>query len=95
MEVNGYTIALYKLFQNIHEKYGNLLKILLPAQNPTTPPQFPRLLVEVVYIIVVFVMVIFVIAHCHNVHNIASHGATAAEALISLSAVVQEGSRED
>ena len=41
---------------------------------------------------VVFVMVVFVIAHCRNMHNIAPHGVTAAEALISTSAVVQEGS---
>ena len=42
----------------------------------------------VVFIIVVFVMVIFVIAHCRNMHNIAPHGATAAEALITSSVVV-------
>ena len=41
---------------------------------------------------VVFIIVVFVIAHCGNKHNIAPHGATAAEALISSSAVVQEGS---
>ena len=39
-------------------------------------------LVIVVFITVVFVMFIFVIAHCHNMHNIAPHGTTAAEALI-------------
>ena len=33
-------------------------------------------------------MVIFVIAHCRNLQNIAQHRATAAEALISISAVV-------
>ena len=52
-------------------------------------------LVMVVFIIVFFVMVVFVIAHCRNMHGIASHGVTAAEALISSSAVVQEGSLED
>ena len=46
----------------------------------------------VVFVMVVFVMVVFVIVHCRNMHNIAPHGATAAEALISSSAVVQEGS---
>ena len=51
-------------------------------------------IIVVVFIIVVFVMVIFVIAHCRNMHNIAPHGATAAEAFISSSAFVQEGSRE-
>ena len=30
-------------------------------------------------VVVVFFIVVFVIAHCHNVHNIAPHGATAAE----------------
>ena len=49
-------------------------------------------LIVVVFIIVVFFMVVFVIAHCRNMHNIAPHGVTAAEALISTSAVVQEGS---
>ena len=39
-------------------------------------------------------LVVFVIAHCRNMHDIAPHGATAAEALISSSAVVQEGSPE-
>ena len=48
----------------------------------------------VIFIIVVFVMVIFVIAHCRNMHNIAPHGATAAEALISSSAIAQEGGPE-
>ena len=52
-------------------------------------------LVEVTFIIVVFVMVVFVIAHCRNMHDIAPHGVTAAEALITSSAVVQEGSPED
>ena len=52
-------------------------------------------LVVVVFIIVLFVMVIFVIAHCRNMYDIAPHGVTAAEALISSSAVVQEGNRED
>ena len=45
-----------------------------------------------VFIKVLFVMVVFVIVHYRNMHNIAPHGATAAEALISSSAVVQEGS---
>ena len=49
-------------------------------------------LVEVIFSNVVFAMVVFVIAHCHKMHNISQHGATTAEALISLSAVVQEGS---
>ena len=49
-------------------------------------------LIVVIFIIVVFVMVVFVIVHCRNMQNIAPHGATAAEALISSSAVVQEGS---
>ena len=42
----------------------------------------------VVFIIVFFVMLVFVIAHCRNMHNIAPHGATAAEALITSSVVV-------
>ena len=45
-------------------------------------------------IVVVFIMVVFVIAHCCDMHDIAPHGVTAAEALISSSAVVQEGSPE-
>ena len=52
-------------------------------------------LVIIILIIVLFVMVIFVIAHCRNMHDIAPHGVTAAEALITSSAVVQEGSPED
>ena len=52
-------------------------------------------LVLVILIIVVFVVVVFVIAHSRNMHDIAPHGATAAEALISSSAVVQEGSPEN
>ena len=52
-------------------------------------------LVMVVFTIVVFVMVVFVIAHCRNMHDIAPHGVTAAEALISSSAVVQQGSPKD
>ena len=51
-------------------------------------------LVVVVFIIVLFVLVIFVIAHCRTMHDIAPHGAVAAEVLISSSAVVQEGSPE-
>ena len=46
-------------------------------------------------VLVDFIIVVFVIAHCRNMHNIAPHGATAAEALISSSAVVQEGGPED
>ena len=46
-------------------------------------------------VLVVFIIVIFVIAQCRNMHDIASHGATAAEALISSSAVFQEGSPKD
>ena len=42
-----------------------------------------------------FIIVVFVIAYCRNMHNIAPHGATAAEALISSSAVVQEGSPKE
>ena len=46
-------------------------------------------LVMVVFIIVIFAMVVFVIPDCRNMHNtIVLHGATAAEALISSSAVV-------
>ena len=33
--VKGYTLPLYKLLQKIQDKYGNLLKILLPDKNPT------------------------------------------------------------
>ena len=52
--------------------------------------------IEVSLVMVVFfVMVVFVIAHCRNLHNIAPRRATAAEALISPSAVVQEGNPED
>ena len=46
-------------------------------------------------IVVIFFIVVFVIVHCRNMHNIAPHGATAAEALISSSAVVQEGSPKE
>ena len=45
-------------------------------------------------IVVVFFMVVFVIVHCRTMQNIVPHGATAAEALIISSAVVQEGSPE-
>ena len=48
-------------------------------------------LVLVVFIIVIVVMVVFVIVHCRNMNDIAPHEATAAGALISCSAVVQEG----
>ena len=44
---------------------------------------------------VVFITVVFVIAHCLNTHNIAPQETTAAEALIYLSAVFQEGIPED
>ena len=47
-------------------------------------------LVVVVFIKVLFVMVVFVIVHCRNMHDIASHGATATVALISSSAAIQE-----
>ena len=45
--------------------------------------------------LVIFVMIIFVIAHCRNMHDIAPHDVSAAEALITSSAVVQEGGPED
>ena len=51
-------------------------------------------LVVVVFIIVLFVMVVFVIGHCRNMHNFAPHGTTTAEAHISSSVVVLEGSPE-
>ena len=35
------------------------------------------------------------LCNSRNMHDIAPHGVTAAEALISLSAVIQEGSPED
>ena len=40
-------------------------------------------------------MVVFVIAQRGNMHNITPHGATAAVALISTSAAIQEVSPED
>ena len=46
-------------------------------------------------VVVVFIIVIFVIVHCLNMHNIAPHETESAKALISSSAVVQEGSLED
>ena len=46
-------------------------------------------------VVVDFVMAVFHVKYCRNTHDIAPHGVTAAEALISLSAVVQEGSPED
>ena len=52
-------------------------------------------LVAVVFFIVFLIMVVFVMVHCRNRQNIAPHRATAAEALISISAVVQEGNPED
>ena len=51
-------------------------------------------LVLVIFNILFFVMVVFVIAHCRNMHRIAPYRATAAEALISSSAIAQEGSPE-
>ena len=45
--------------------------------------------------IVLIIIVVFVIAHCLKRHNISQHGISAAEALISSSAVVQQGSHED
>ena len=45
--------------------------------------------------VVFFLIVVFVIAHCCNLHNTAPRRATATEALISPSAVVQEGNPED
>ena len=48
----------------------------------------------VIFTIVLFVNFVFVIVHCRNMHNIAPHGATAAVAFISSSAVIQEGSPE-
>ena len=44
--------------------------------------------------LVVFIIVVFIIAQCRNMHDITPHGATAAEALIFSSAVVQKGSWE-
>ena len=46
-------------------------------------------------VLVVFTIVIFVIAQCRNMHDIAQHGHTAAETLISSSAVFQEDIPED
>ena len=43
----------------------------------------------------VLLLVVLVIAHCRNMYDIAPHGGTAAEALISSSAVFQEGIPED
>ena len=43
-------------------------------------------------VLAVFIIVVFVIAQCRNMHDIAPHEPTAAEALISSSAVVQEDS---
>ena len=52
-------------------------------------------IVVVIFTTVLFVMVVYVIVHCRNMYNITPHGATAAVALISSSAVIQEGSPED
>ena len=56
-------------------------------------------LVMVVFIVVVFVMVVFLLAHCRNMHDIAPHGSIhrcrAVQALISSSAVAQEGRPEE
>ena len=49
----------------------------------------------VVFVMVIFVLVVFGIAHCRNMHVIAPHGVTAAEAFISSLAVVQEGNPKD
>ena len=43
-------------------------------------------------VVVAFIIVLFVISHCRTMHDISPHRATAAEVLISSSAVVQEGS---
>ena len=48
-----------------------------------------------VFVMVVFVLVVFGIVYCQNIHDIAPHWATDAEALISWLAVVQEGSPKD
>ena len=47
-------------------------------------------------VVVTFITVVFVIviAHCSTMHDIAPHGATAAETLISSSTAVQECSHE-
>ena len=47
------------------------------------------------HVVVIFIMIFFVIVHCRNMHDIAPHGAIAAEARIFSLAVVQEGSPED
>ena len=41
------------------------------------------------------VLLVFVIVQCRNMPDITPHWATAAVALISSSAVIQEGSHED
>ena len=48
-------------------------------------------------VVVTFITVVFVIviAHCRTMHDIAPHGATAAETLISSSAFIQEGCPKD
>ena len=48
-----------------------------------------------ILVVVVSFIIVCVIVHCHNSHDIAPHGATAAESLISTSAVVRAGSPED
>ena len=68
----------------IFKVWGGVVKLHCPPYRGQT--------CALVLVPVVFVMVVFVIAHCRNMHNIAPHGVTAAEALISTSAVVQEGS---
>ena len=45
----------------------------------------------IIFVMVVFVLVVFVIVHFRNTHVIAPYWATAADALISSSAVFQEG----
>ena len=71
----------------------SLLELLIAAKKKQYHIEVS--LIGVVLIIVLFVMVVFVIVHCRNLHHIAPHGVTAAEALISSSAVVQEGSPTD
>ena len=51
-------------------------------------------LVVVIFIIVLFLMDVFAIAHYCKMHNIAPNWATTVDALISLSAEVQEVSPE-
>ena len=50
------------------------------------------MVVSLVVFVFVFIIAFFVIVHCLIMHDIAPHGTTALEALISSSTVVQEGS---